>query len=100
MTGVFRLSQSLRQSLGQTTPKPNPTGGFFSPFMAGFDVAFVPIGCIILILLAADSADAKVKENTVNKNYATSLSHSPPSSLPRKLICSILRWLSSRRKCR
>lgn len=49
--------------------------------MAEFDVAFTQIGCIILILLAADSADAKV-----NEHYATSLSKSFPSSPPRKLI--------------
>jgi hypothetical protein len=65
--------------------------GYSLPFEVIFDIKLFPIGCIILIPLSAGVADAKVKEETVNKNYATSSPESSPSSLPRKLIWFILR---------
>ena len=96
MMGVFCLSQSLRQTMGQTTPKTHPSGLSFPFLGVVFNIGQIPVVFIILIPLAGRCADALLKEN-----YATSLPQPPSSPSPaRKLICSILRWLSSRRKWR
>ncbi len=56
MTGVFRLSQSLRQSLGQTTPKTSPMGRL----LTGFDA---PVEQVMYI-------DKKVRDHNLLQTIA------------------------------